>query len=68
MAMMTTKQFVDKWSRIRVGEMAAAQSHFSDVCELVEHRKPLEVDPEGQFFTFEATTYKVGGRRGWADV
>lgn len=68
MARLTVREFVDKWGRIQVKEMAAAQSHFNDVCALVGHKKPLEVDPEGRFFTFEAATYKVGGRRGWADV
>ena len=68
MTPLTAREFVNKWSRIRVKEMAAAQSHFNDVCELVGHAKPLERDPKGKFFTFEASMEKPGGKRGRADV
>jgi len=68
MATLTPTQFVDKWSRIQVKESAAAQSHFNDVCALVGHAKPLEKDPDGSFFTFEAIAEKIGGKRGWADA
>lgn len=65
---MTPAEFVAKWSRIQQKETATAQSHFNDVCRLVGHATPLEFDPEGQQFSFEAKTVKPGGQKGFADV
>ncbi len=31
---MTPEDFVKKWNRMFLSEMAAAQSHFLDVCDL----------------------------------
>jgi hypothetical protein len=61
-------EFVKRWSQMQLLETAAAQSHFNDVCALVGHKTPIEKDPTGQFFTFEAPTEKPGGDRGRADV
>ena len=68
MTALTPQEFVAKWSKIRLKEMTVAQSHFNDVCALVEHPLPLDADPKGEFFTFEASTEKTGGQRGRADV
>ncbi len=81
---MTVDQFVAKWGKIQLKEKSASQSHFNDVCALVGHATPTEVDPTGQFFTFEAPTLPspkldepqsnlgevAEGRRGsgWADA
>ncbi len=65
---MTPKEFVAKWSKIQLKEITTAQSHFLDICQLVGHPAPLDADPVGEFFTFEAVTDKVGGKRGRADV
>jgi hypothetical protein len=65
---MTPQQFVAKWSQIQLKEITTAQSHFLDVCQLVGHPAPLDADPNGEFFTFEAPTDKIGGNRGRADV
>jgi hypothetical protein len=80
---MTVAQFVEKWGKIQLKEKSAAQSHFNDVCALVGHATPTEMDPNGSFFTFEAPTLPSpifdevqskmgeGGRRpggGWADA
>ena len=65
MASMTPAQFVKKWSKIQLKERTNAQSHFNDVCALVDHKTPLEVDPKGEFFTFEADAEKLEGERGW---
>lgn len=65
---MTPQEFVQKWSRIQLKEATAAQSHFNDLCRLVGELSPLEADPAGAFFTFEATTAKNDGRPGRADV
>ena len=65
---MDAKEFVAKWSKIQLKESATAQSHFLDVCKLVKHPSPLDADPDGEFFTFEAPTEKTGMKRGRADV
>jgi len=65
---MTPQEFVNHWSRVRLKETAASQSHFNDVCALVGHKPPTKADPEGEFFTFEASTDKTTGGRGRADV
>ncbi len=65
---MTPEQFVAKWSRIQQKETAVAQSHFNDICRLIDHPTPLEYDPDGQTFSFETQTVKPGGQKGFADV
>ena len=65
---MTPQQFVKKWRPIMLTERAAAHSHFNDLCELLDHPKPLDVDPTGDEFTFEKGVKKAGGGDGFADV
>jgi hypothetical protein len=36
------QEFVAKWRQIQLKEIATAQSHFNDVCTLVDHPPPLE--------------------------
>src|SRR5947209_20553483 len=50
---MNAPQFVAKWGPVELTERSAYQQHFLDLCELVGHEKPAEVDPTGDFFTFE---------------
>jgi hypothetical protein len=57
----TPKEFAAKWSKIALKEQQAAQSHFNDVCRLIGHPTPLELDPQGDFFTFEMVTDKAAG-------
>ena len=64
----TPAQFVDKWRPVQLTERAAAQSHFNDLCDLLDHPKPLDVDPKGEWFTFEKGVKKAGGGDGFADV
>ncbi len=68
MAILTPQNFVSKWSKNRLKERASSQSHFNDVCALVGHKTPLEMDPLGEFFTFEADADKPEGDYGWADA
>jgi hypothetical protein len=68
MANITPKSFVKKWSKIQLKERTTAQSHFNDICALVGHKSPLDADPKGEFFTFEADTDKPSGEHGWADA
>lgn len=65
---MHVAEFIAKWRRSERNERAAAQEHFLDLCEVVEHPKPGEADPAGEWFTFERGAAKQGGGQGWADV
>ena len=65
---LTPAQFVKKWSQIQLKEKAASQTHFNDICALIGHKTPLEADPKGEFFTFEADAEKPEGTSGWADA
>ncbi|WP_119065636.1 class I SAM-dependent DNA methyltransferase [Aggregatilinea lenta] len=65
---LTPQQFTDKWSRTELKERASAQEHFTDVCRLVDHATPAELDPKGEFFTYEYGMKTSEGRQGYADV
>jgi hypothetical protein len=64
----TPHQFVEKWKRVALGERAAAQSHFLDLCALFGHDDPVTADPTGEWFTFEKGVTKTAGGEGFADV
>jgi type II restriction/modification system DNA methylase subunit YeeA len=65
---MNAQQFIAKWQRVNLSERSACQQHFLDLCELLDHPKPAEADPEGATFTFERGCRKTDGTKGWADV
>src|SRR5258706_7248058 len=64
----TPAVFVEQWSKSSLREQQGAQSHFSELCELVGHKTPTEMDPDGTFFTFEEQVTKATGGKGRADV
>lgn len=68
MSVITPAAFISKWRHVQLTERSASQQHFLDLCEVLEHPKPAEADPAGEWFTFERGTDKRGGGRGWADV
>jgi hypothetical protein len=53
---------------VTVSEIAASQSHFNDLCALIDEPKPLDVDPTGERYAFEKHLFKLDGRPGRADV
>ena len=65
---MTPAEFVAKWKPVDLTERSASQQHFLDLCELLHHPKPVEVDKTGESFCFERGAAKHGGGDGWADV
>jgi type II restriction/modification system DNA methylase subunit YeeA len=65
---MTPHEFVHKWRGSTSTERQVYQQHFLDLCRLVGHPTPAELDPQNQFFTFEAGAAKAGGGQGFADV
>jgi hypothetical protein len=53
MPRITASAFIAKWRDVQLTERPASQQHFLDLCEVVEHPKPAEADPAGEWFTFE---------------
>ena len=65
---MTPQQFIAKWRRSRGQESAGAQEWFLDLCRVVGHDTPGELDPQQEWFTFERSVRQASGRPGRADV
>ena len=58
------QEFVAKWRKTSLSECQAVQEHFLDICHLVGHGTPAELDPAGTFFVFEAGVRKISGGAG----
>lgn len=65
---MTPQDFIAKWRNTELKERSASQSHFNDLCSLLELDDPTTADPKGVWFTFEKGASKTSGGEGWADV
>jgi type II restriction/modification system DNA methylase subunit YeeA len=65
---MTPAEFIQKWRAVELKERSASQSHFNDICRLLDIEEPISADPKGEWFTFEKGASKTGGGEGWADV
>lgn len=65
---MTPAEFIKKWSNVDLKERTASQSHFNDLCRLLDIEDPTSADPKGEWFTFEKGASKTSGGEGWADV
>ncbi len=65
---MTPQEFIAKWRRVELKERTASQSHFNDLCRLLDLPDPTTADPKGEWFTFEKGASKTTGGEGWADV
>ncbi len=55
---MTAAEFKQKWARFSGKESAAYQSHFDDLCRMLEVPPPLEADPSGEMFCFQKRVIK----------
>jgi type II restriction/modification system DNA methylase subunit YeeA len=65
---MTPHEFISKWRNVELKERTASQSHFNDLCRLLQIEDPISADPKGEWFTFEKGATKTSGGEGWADV
>ncbi|MEO6182562.1 MAG: type IIL restriction-modification enzyme MmeI, partial [Verrucomicrobiota bacterium] len=79
---MTAAEFKKKWSRYQGKETSAYQSHFDDLCRLLEQQTPNESDPTGsdlfcyqkhvvkdaELFNLEKPDTNEPTERGFADV
>ena len=68
MATLTPQAFAEKWARATLSERASYVQHFLDLCAVLGQPAPAEIDPKGDFYTFEKGVEKSGGGRGFADV
>ena len=68
MGFMNPSELVAKWRRADLRERQAAQEHFLDLCRMLGHPTPAEMDPSGERFCFERGASKHSGGDGWADV
>src|ERR1700739_240252 len=57
-----------KWKAVELKERSAAQSHFIDLCRMLNEPAPTDADPTGQWYCFERGATKTTGDEGWADV
>jgi type II restriction/modification system DNA methylase subunit YeeA len=64
----TPDQFITKWKATELKERSAAQSHFIDLCRLLDEPAPTDADPTGEWYAFERGATKTTGGEGWADV
>jgi hypothetical protein len=48
---MTPGDFISKWSDTGLRERAAAQSHFIDLCRLLDEKPPTDANPRGEWYT-----------------
>jgi len=65
---MTPAEFITKWSNVELKERSASQSHFIDLCRLLDIDDPTSADTKGEWFAFEKGASKTSGGEGWADV
>ncbi len=61
-------EFVERWKASTLTERAAAQSHFIDLCEVLQHPHPAAADRTGESFAFEKAVTTAEGGKGFADV
>jgi type II restriction/modification system DNA methylase subunit YeeA len=64
----TPDEFIRKWKAVELKERSAAQSHFIDLCRMMDEPAPTDVDPTGDWYAFERGATKTTGGEGWADV
>jgi hypothetical protein len=65
---LSPEEFIEKWRNVEASESAASQTHFNDLCRLLDVKSPIEVDSRGVDYTFEKHVTKPDGRSGFADV
>lgn len=61
-------EFIRCWKDSELSERAGAQSHFNDLCDILNQPHPAHADPKGAQYTFEKHVRKTGDDKGFADV
>lgn len=65
---MDVSEFIGKWEKANLNEVAAFQTYFNDLCDLIGHAPPVTADPNGEAFKYEKFVIKPEGGSGYADV
>ena len=55
--------FKGKWIGVELKEHSAVQEHFLDLCHVLGHQTPAELDRGGEFLLFERGAAKASGRK-----
>ena len=61
-------EFIRRWKDSELTERAGSQSHFIDLCEILNEPHPAAADPKGGDYAFERHVNKTGDDKGFADV
>jgi len=61
-------EFIRRWKDSELTERAGSQSHFIDLCQILNEPHPAAADPKGDDYTFEKHVNKIGDDKGFADV
>ena len=62
-------EFIRCWKDSKLSERRGYQSHFNDLCEILDQPHPAHADPKGAEYAFEKHVIKTGGDdKGFADV
>jgi hypothetical protein len=61
---LTVQAFQAKWQGVTLTERSASQSHFNDLCHMLEVPTPTDAHPTGSFYTFERGAEKSSGGAG----
>lgn len=65
---LTVADFVHRWKIFSPTENAGAQSHFNDLCEILDEKRPAESNSAGENYTFRKHVSKTRGGKGFADL
>lgn len=60
MSWITPAAFISKWRHVQLTERSASHQHFLDLCEVLEHPKPAEADPAGEYPITGTALLEVG--------
>lgn len=62
-------EFIRRWKDSELSERAGSQTHFIELCQILNEPYPAAADPKGQDYAFEKHVNKTGGdEKGFADV
>jgi type II restriction/modification system DNA methylase subunit YeeA len=61
-------EFIRWWKDSELTERAGSQSHFNDLCDILNEPHPAHADPKGVEYTFDKRVNKIGDDKGFADV
>ena len=61
-------EFIRRWKDSELSERAGSQTHFIDLCQILNEPHPAAADPKGLDYAFEKHVNKTGYDKGFADV